>query len=36
SLLACVLLFIPRLEIQMAEGFIEGCLAILNVSLDMD
>ncbi|EGD4967766.1 antitermination protein Q, partial [Escherichia coli] len=21
---------------QMAEGFIEGCLAILNVSLDMD
>ncbi|HBX5947357.1 TPA: hypothetical protein MH593_01635 [Klebsiella pneumoniae] len=20
----------------MAEGFIEGCLAILNVSLDMD
>ncbi|MCP6302679.1 antitermination protein Q, partial [Klebsiella pneumoniae] len=25
-----------RIEIQMAEGFIEGCLAILNVSLDMD
>lgn len=27
---------IIRIEIQMAEGFIEGCLAILNVSLDMD
>lgn len=25
-----------RIEIQMAEGFIEGCLAILNVNLDMD
>lgn len=25
-----------RIEIQMAEGFIEGCLAILNAKLDMD
>ncbi len=25
-----------RIEIQMAEGFIDGCLAMLNVTLDMD
>ena len=25
-----------RIEIQMAEGFIDGCLAMLNVNLDMD
>lgn len=25
-----------RVEIQMAEGFVEGCLAMLNVNLDMD
>ncbi|EPK3182655.1 antiterminator Q family protein [Enterobacter kobei] len=25
-----------RIEIQMAEGFIEGCLSILEVRLDMD
>ncbi|QCA04098.1 DUF968 domain-containing protein [Pantoea vagans] len=27
---------IVRIEIQMAEGFIEGCLAALDVRLDMD
>ncbi|WP_426617484.1 antiterminator Q family protein [Raoultella sp. R2A007] len=27
---------IIRIEIQMAEGFIEGCLAMLNVKLNMD
>ncbi|EPE7163207.1 antiterminator Q family protein [Cronobacter sakazakii] len=25
-----------RIEIQMAEGFIDGCLSILDVILDMD
>ena len=25
-----------RIEIQMAEGFIEGCLSMLNVRLNMD
>lgn len=25
-----------RIEIQMAEGFVEGCLSILDVRLDMD
>ncbi|ROP61552.1 antitermination protein Q [Enterobacter sp. BIGb0383] len=25
-----------RIEIQMAEGFIDGCLAMLDVRLDMD
>lgn len=25
-----------RIEIQMAEGFIDGCLAMLDVKLDMD
>ncbi|AUU88793.1 antitermination protein Q [Enterobacteriaceae bacterium ENNIH3] len=25
-----------RIEMQLAEGFIEGCLAILGVELDMD
>lgn len=25
-----------RIEIQMAEGFIDGCLSMLNVTLDMD
>ena len=25
-----------RIEIQMAEGFIEGCLSMLNVKLEMD
>lgn len=25
-----------RIEIQMAEGFIEGCLSILDVKLEMD
>ncbi|WGA69121.1 antiterminator Q family protein [Enterobacter hormaechei] len=25
-----------RTEIQMAEGFVEGCLSILDVRLDMD
>lgn len=25
-----------RLEIQLAEGFVEGCLAMLNVPLEMD
>lgn len=25
-----------RTEIMMAEGFIDGCLSMLNVSLDMD
>jgi len=25
-----------RVEIQMAEGFIEGCLSMLNVDMDMD
>lgn len=25
-----------RIEIQMAEGFIDGCLSILEVRLDMD
>jgi hypothetical protein len=27
---------IIRIEIKMAEGFIEGCLAMLQVDLDMD
>lgn len=27
---------IIRIEIQMAEGFIDGCLAMLEVKLDMD
>ncbi|MEN4712078.1 antiterminator Q family protein [Pantoea agglomerans] len=27
---------IVRIEIQMAEGFIEGCLAMIDVRLDMD
>ncbi|AVH83718.1 antitermination protein Q [Citrobacter braakii] len=27
---------IIRIEIQMAEGFIEGCLSMLNVTLEMD
>ncbi len=27
---------IIRIEIQMAEGFIDGCLSMLDVSLDMD
>lgn len=27
---------IIRIEIQMAEGFIEGCLSMLSVKLDMD
>ena len=27
---------IIRIHIQMAEGFIEGCLSMLDVSLDMD
>lgn len=27
---------VVRIEIQMAEGFIEGCLAMLDVRLDMD
>lgn len=25
-----------RIEMQMAEGFIEGCLAMLDISLEMD
>ncbi|EMP7086488.1 MULTISPECIES: antiterminator Q family protein [Klebsiella] len=25
-----------RIEIQMAEGFIDGCLSMLNIKLDMD
>ena len=25
-----------RIEIQMAEGFIDGCLAMLEIQLDMD
>ncbi|MBJ3974399.1 antitermination protein Q, partial [Salmonella enterica subsp. enterica serovar Corvallis] len=25
-----------RIEIQMAEGFIDGCLSILDVKLEMD
>ncbi|HED5644215.1 TPA: DUF1133 family protein [Enterobacter cloacae] len=25
-----------RIEIQMAEGFIEGCLSVLNIRLDME
>ncbi|HEM6881809.1 TPA: antitermination protein Q, partial [Citrobacter amalonaticus] len=25
-----------RIEIQMAEGFIDGCFSMLNVTLDMD
>ncbi|EAS3445184.1 antitermination protein Q, partial [Salmonella enterica subsp. enterica serovar Typhimurium] len=25
-----------RIEIQMAEGFIDGCLSMLDVTLDMD
>ena len=25
-----------RIEIQMAEGFIEGCLSILNIKFDME
>jgi len=25
-----------RIEIQMAEGFVEGCLSILDVRLDLD
>lgn len=25
-----------RIEMQMAEGFIEGCLAMLDITLDMD
>ena len=25
-----------RIEIQMAEGFVEGCLSMLNVRLDLD
>jgi hypothetical protein len=25
-----------RIEIQMAEGFIDGCLSVLDVNLDMD
>ncbi|MFX2644489.1 antiterminator Q family protein, partial [Enterobacter roggenkampii] len=25
-----------RIEIQMAEGFIDGCLSMLDVSLEMD
>jgi hypothetical protein len=25
-----------RIEIQMAEGFIDGCLSMLNVKLEMD
>ena len=25
-----------RIEIQMAEGFVEGCLSFLDVSLDME
>ena len=27
---------IIRIELQMAEGFIEGCLAMLNIKLEMD
>lgn len=27
---------IIRIEIQMAEGFVEGCLSMLDVQLDMD
>ncbi len=27
---------IIRIEIQMAEGFIDGCLSMLDVSLEMD
>lgn len=27
---------IIRIQIQMAEGFIEGCLAALNIKLDLD
>lgn len=27
---------IIRIEIQMAEGFVEGCLSILDVRLDLD
>lgn len=27
---------IVRIEIQMAEGFIEGCLSMLNIRLDME
>ncbi|HCB0261758.1 TPA: antitermination protein Q, partial [Klebsiella quasipneumoniae subsp. similipneumoniae] len=25
-----------RIEIQMAEGFVDGCLAMLDLRLDMD
>ncbi|HAP2506517.1 TPA: antitermination protein Q, partial [Escherichia coli] len=25
-----------RIEIQMAEGFIDGCLSMLDVKLEMD
>ncbi|HAX3397193.1 TPA: antitermination protein Q, partial [Escherichia coli] len=25
-----------RIEIQMAEGFIDGCLSMLEISLEMD
>ncbi|WP_241186702.1 antiterminator Q family protein [Klebsiella michiganensis] len=25
-----------RIEIQMAEGFIDGCLSMINITLDMD
>ena len=25
-----------RIELQLAEGFVEGCLSILEVHLDMD
>ena len=25
-----------RIEVQMAEGFIDGCLSMLDVSLEMD
>jgi hypothetical protein len=25
-----------RIEIQMAEGFVDGCLSMLNIKLDMD
>ncbi|KJL70017.1 antiterminator Q family protein [Enterobacter hormaechei] len=25
-----------RIEIQMAEGFIDGCLSVLNVKMDLD
>ncbi|MWP35764.1 antiterminator Q family protein, partial [Escherichia coli] len=25
-----------RIEMQMAEGFIDGCLSMLDITLDMD